>query len=82
MIEIEVEKDIYQRMDKSAFAKDGEVIKTINGIQPDENGNVEVVEEEPEVVQGLNECIDTSKKYVLPDGYIYAYRKRFIAGAR
>jgi hypothetical protein len=39
------------------------------------------VNEEPEVVGSINECVDTSKKYVLPDGYIYAYRKKFVPGA-
>lgn len=73
--------DIYRRMDKSAFAMNGEVVKTVNGVQPDDDGNVEVVEQEPEVVKSSDEFVDTSKKYVLPDGYIYAYRKKFIPGA-
>ena len=75
--------DIYQRMDLSAYARTAEVVKTVNGIQPDDDGNiiVEVEGQEPEVVQSLDECVDTSKKYVLPDGYIYAYRKKFIPGA-
>jgi hypothetical protein len=72
--------DIYDRMDKSALALNSEVVKTVNGIQPDIDGNVEIIEQEPEVVQSIEECIDTSKKYVLPDGYIYAYRKKFVAG--
>lgn len=29
----------------------------------------------PEPVGSIEECIDTSKKYVLPDGYIYAYKQ-------
>jgi hypothetical protein len=73
-------QDIYKRMDKSAFALDNEVVKTVNGAYPDEGGNVIVKDEEPEVVSSSDEFTDTSKKYVLPDGYIYAYRKRFIPG--
>jgi hypothetical protein len=73
-------KDIYNRMDKSALAMKGEVVLTVNGIAADENGNVEVAEQEPEVVRSPDEFVDTSKKYVLPDGYIYAYRKKFIPG--
>lgn len=73
--------DIYDRMDKSALALNDEVVKTVNGIQPDIDGNVEIIEQEPEVVQSIEECVDTSKKYVLPDGYIYAYRKKFVAGS-
>lgn len=72
--------DIYQRMDKSALARKDEIILTVNGIAPDADGNVEVTEQEPEVVQSEDEFTDTSKKYVLPDGYIYAYRKKFIKG--
>ena len=26
-------------------------------------------------VNSIDECVDTSKKYVLPDGYIYEYRE-------
>lgn len=74
-------KDIYNRMDKSALARKDEIVKTVNGIEPDANGNIEVVEQEPEVVGSLADCKDETKKYVLPDGYIYAYRKRFIPGA-
>ena len=61
------------------YARNDEVVKTVNNAYPDENGNIEivVVEEEPIVVGSIEECIDTTKKYVLPDGYIYAYRKRF-----
>ena len=68
-------------MDKSSLALKAEVVKTVNGIQPDDDGNVvvEVEEQEPEVVQSSDEFVDTSKKYVL-DNYIYAYRKRFIKG--
>lgn len=73
-------KDIYNRMDKSALAMKADVVLTVNGISADENGNVEVVEQEPEVVSSPDEFTDTSKKYVLPDGYIYAYRKKFIPG--
>lgn len=72
--------DIYNRMDKSQLALNGEVVKTVNGIQPDKDGNVLVEEQEPEVVSSSDEFVDTSKKYVLPDGYIYAYRKKFIKG--
>ena len=72
--------ELYNRMDKSALALKGEVVKTVNGLQPDENGNVEVVETPPEVVNSMEECVDTTKRYVLPDGYIYAYRKKFVPG--
>lgn len=34
---------------------------------------------ELEVVNSLDECIDTTKKYVI-DGYIYEYRERFVEG--
>lgn len=30
----------------------------------------------PEFVESIEECTDTSKMYVLPDGYIYAYIKK------
>lgn len=73
--------DIYNRMDKSNLALDGEVVKTVNGLYPDENGNVDVVQEEPEFVNSIEECVDTSKRYVLPDGYIYSYKKKFIPGS-
>ena len=65
------------------YVRSGEAVKTVNNVSPDEHGNVEivVVEEEPIVVGSLAECVDTTKKYVLPDGYIYAYRKRFYPGA-
>lgn len=65
------------------YVRNGEVVKTVNNTSPDENGNVEivVVQEDPIVVGSIDECADTTKKYVLPDGYIYAYRKRFYAGA-
>jgi hypothetical protein len=74
-------KDLYNRMDMSIFAKNSEVVKTVNGLYPDEFGNVEVIEEEPEVVSSIEECVDITKKYVLPDGYIYAYRKKFVPGS-
>lgn len=75
-------KDIYQRMDLSSYARAGEVVKTINGIYPDDDGNVtiEIELEEPQQVSSIEECTDTSKRYVLPDGYIYAYKKTFIPG--
>lgn len=72
--------ELQKRMDLSAYVRDGEAIKTVNGIYPDDDGNVEIVEQEPEVVQTLDECKDTNKRYVLPDGYIYAYRKKFVPG--
>ena len=71
-------EEIYNRMDKSKLALKDEVVKTVNGLQPDENGNVEVVDEPPEEVDSIDKCIDPNKKYVLPDGYIYAYRKKLI----
>lgn len=74
--------DIQKRMDLSSYAKNIDTVKSVNGIQPDDEGNVtvEFTEQEPEIVSKLEECVDISKKYVLPDGYIYAYRKKFIAG--
>ena len=70
------------KVDLSPYAKDIEVVKSVNDIPPDENGNVtiEFTEEEPIVVGSLEECTDTSKKYVLPDGYIYRYTREFIKG--
>lgn len=64
----------------SNYALDATAVKSVNGIIPDESGNVEVVNVEPEVVPGIEYCVDTSKRYVLPDGYIYSYRKEFIPG--
>lgn len=66
----------------SDYVISAEAVKSVNNTFPDENGNIEivVVEEEPIVVGSLAECTDTAKKYVLPDGYIYAYRKRFYPG--
>ena len=71
--------DIYQRMDKSSLAKDGEVVKTVNGVSPDEDGNVtvEIIETEPKFVESIEECVDTTQTYVLPDGYIYVYKRNF-----
>ena len=34
----------------------------------------------PEFANSIEECTDTSKLYVLPDGLIYAYIRRFIPG--
>jgi hypothetical protein len=42
-------EDIYNRMDKSSLAKKNEVVLTVNGFYPDNKGNVEVVEEAPEI---------------------------------
>lgn len=66
----------------SKYVRAEEAVKSVNNTFPDENGNIEivVVEEEPIVVGSIEECADTTKKYVLPDGYIYAYRKRFYPG--
>lgn len=66
----------------SDYVRNGEAVMTVNNMSPDENGNVniDVKIEEAEVVGSLAECTDTSKRYVLPDGYIYAYRKKFIPG--
>lgn len=59
-------------------------VKSVNNTLPDANGNVTltVTAEQPEFVvkdtteealEWLNENGDTSKTYVLPDGYIYSY---------
>lgn len=34
-----------------------------------------IIRVQPEYANSIEECIDTSKMYVLPDGYIYAYRE-------
>jgi len=52
-------------------------IKTVNGVSPNENGNVVISAtlEPPTVVDSMEEMIDTNKQYVLStDGYIYSYR--------
>lgn len=36
---------------------------------------------EPEFANNIDECTDTSKLYVLPDGYIYAYMSRVVEGS-
>lgn len=74
-------------------------VKTVNGIAPDENGDVKIdikyTEAEkaeisayiaselakrgqlkPEFANSVDECTDTTKLYVLPDGYIYAYMSK------
>lgn len=61
-----------------------EYVQSVNGILPDESGNVTVTvtAQQPEFVikdtleealQWLAENGDTSKVYVLPDGYMYSY---------
>ena len=35
----------------------------------------------PEFVENLSQCVDQEKQYVLPDGYIYEYRKTFVPDA-
>lgn len=56
-------------------------IKTVNGIEPDEMGNVSIVETEPEVadsLESLREIGDTNKKYVIYDAdgnsTVYSYQ--------
>ena len=77
---IEGVTEIYNKMDKSKLALDYEVVKSVNDIIPDENGNVtlDIVDSIPEFVDSVEECVDKGKKYVLPNGYIYAYKKKFI----
>lgn len=41
--------------------------------QLDEIAEKVVESQKVEFVESIDECVDTSKKYVLPDGYIYAY---------
>lgn len=36
--------------------------------------------EQPEFANSIEECTDTSKLYVLPDGYLYAYMTKTIGG--
>lgn len=35
----------------------------------------------PEFANSIGECTDTSKLYVLPDGYIYAYTGKYVEGS-
>lgn len=35
----------------------------------------------PEFANDISQCADTSKLYVLPDGFIYAYMQTFVAGS-
>lgn len=39
------------------------------------------LEELPEFVNSIDECKDTGKKYVLPDGYLYSYESVFVSFA-
>jgi lysophospholipase L1-like esterase len=68
-----------------------EYVKSVNNTLPDKNGNVTitVTAEQPEFVvkDTMEEALewvktegDTSKKYVLPDGYIYAFAETVIKG--
>lgn len=68
--------------DKVALTDLKKYVKSVNNTLPDENGNVTitVTAEQPEFVvkdtveealEWLSENGDVSKKYVLPDGYIY-----------
>lgn len=94
-------------------------IRTVNGQEPDENGNVQIethsapgkdghtpvkgvdyfteadrseivdavkaavplvkAAEQPTIVSGVEACIDTTKFYVLPDGFFYAYRTKDVS---
>jgi hypothetical protein len=66
------------------ITNDSTYVKSVNGILPDETGNVTVTvtAQQPdfvvkdtltEALEWLNENGDSSKVYVLPDGYIYAF---------
>lgn len=68
-----------------------EYVKSVNNTLPDDKGNVNVTvtAEQPEFVvkdtmeealEWLNENGDKSKKYVLPNGYIYAFAETVIKG--
>ena len=53
-------------------------VKTVNGVSPNEDGNVTISAtlEPPTVVDSMEEMVDTNKQYVLStDGYIYAYKQ-------
>ena len=53
-------------------------VKTVNGIAPNENGNVTITAtlEPPTVVDSIEEMADTNKQYVLStNGFIYTYKK-------
>ena len=76
--------DIKSRMDLSAYAMIAQTVKAVNGITPDNTGNVTIELSEVEPAEApsltwLKEYGNTSTKYVLPDGYIYAYRQKYLA---
>ena len=53
-------------------------VKTINGVSPNENGNVTISAtlEAPTIVDRIEDMTDTNKQYVLStDGFIYACKK-------
>ena len=64
-----------------ALTFNGAVTGTYDGSEPLEitipegggGSNVLVEQETPLFASGIEECTDTSKVYVMPDGYIYAY---------
>lgn len=68
--------DVSQLQEEIADLKEENYVKTINGVAPDENGNV-VVSGGTEVcpyeeVNSIEEMTDTSKKYLM-NGYVYSY---------
>lgn len=76
--------DIYNRMDLSDYAKDSEIVKTVNGYRPID-GNVDVGTEDEilEIVDVLPTCSETSPRYVLEEtGTIWAPEKKYIPEQR
>lgn len=64
----------------SKIADELKPVKTVNGVAPDKTGNVNVNEAEtlPIYAEALGEDLDTSKKYVLPDGWVYEYKDNMV----
>lgn len=84
--EIERLKTVSNYDDTEIKAQLDQCVKSVNNTLPDENGNVTitVTAEQPEFVvkDTMEEALewlktegDTSKIYVLPDGFIYAYKQ-------
>lgn len=49
-------------------------------IQIDPEGDTDYLQITPLFANNIEECTDTSKVYVLPDGYIYAYMEKLVEG--
>lgn len=64
-------------VDLSNYVQKGEAVVSVNGIAPDDLGNVNTTELAPIEVSNITQCVDTSRKYVI-DNYIYSYLRVFI----